>query len=75
MVNVVTVENNDCVFWNVHLIVHKVLSRIVGCSHPKRRVHALHLRKFETSRLIMFTYSTYFFNDGAYIREALFVFG
>ena len=48
MVNVVTVGNNDCVLWNVHLIVHKVLGRIMGCSHPKRRVHTLHLRKCET---------------------------
>ena len=47
MVNVVTVENNDCVFWNVHFIVDEVLGGIVGCGHPKRRVHALYLRKCE----------------------------
>ncbi len=28
MVNVITVENNDCILWNVHLIVHKVLSSV-----------------------------------------------
>ncbi len=75
MVNIVTVENNRRVLWNVHPIVHKVLGRIVGCSHPKRRVRALHLRKCETQSAHLFTYSTHFFDDGPDIREAMLVFG
>jgi hypothetical protein len=74
VVNTVTVKKKRCVLGNVHPIVHKTLSRIVGLSHPKRRPRALHLRNFETCRL-MYSPTTHLFDDGSNIWKALFVFG
>jgi hypothetical protein len=73
--NIVTVENKRCVLGNVHPIVHKIFGRIVGCTHPKRRVHALHLRIYKKKSVHLFMYGTHFFDDGSDIWQVLFVFG
>jgi hypothetical protein len=75
VVNIITVEKKHWILGNVHPIVHKVLGRIVGLSHPKRRARALHLKKCEGQSAHSFMYGTHFFDDGPDIREELFVFG
>ena len=75
VVNIVTVENKRCVLGDVHPIIHKVLGRIVGLSHPKRRAVAQHLRNLETHSAHPFIHDTNLFNDAPDIWEALFVFG
>jgi hypothetical protein len=74
------IQDDSCVLWYVHPVVHKVLGREVWRSQPERRVGALHLEKSE-AKLPRFELgrglgdnTTYLLDDGTNIRKTLLVF-